>query len=217
MADLSLSHFEESLTRTKVSNALRTDPIQASTAISQATKHAASLRDHAGMVTADVALLHENYLQALLNSETDDKVKVGLSALLVELTEGYGLGWSDIARLVKVSVPAIRKWRNGGEISPQRLHAVAQLAAFLKILHDNDVVDPAAWIATPISPEVDRSLTKASMYADGHSVPLLAYADDHISLEQLLRLVGVAPDKIAAKTQLVRGEDGSISIVPLGS
>src|SRR5262249_32625296 len=114
-------------------------------------------------------------------------------------------------------VPAIRKWRNGGEISPTRLYSLARLAAFLKILRDQGIADPAAWMATPISSEVDRSLTKAAIYAEGHIVPLLAYADHHINLEQLLQLVNVPLEKLTARTELVHGDDGSLSIVPLGS
>jgi len=213
-----LAHFEESMTRTNVSNALRSespDPIP--TAISQFSKKAATLRDQAGFVNIDAARLHDDTLQLLLSSETDEKVKLGLKALLAELTEDHGLGWSDIARLVQVSVPAIRKWRTGGEITSARLHNLAGLAAFLKILADQEIADPAAWLATPISHDVDRSVTKASIYAAGHAVALLAYADHHINLEQLLKLVDVPADRMVQSTALVPGEDGSLSIVPLGS
>jgi hypothetical protein len=212
-----LFHFEQSMTRTNVSNPVRIGIQEQATEVSQVTRQARSLRHHLEFMNADVARLHEDSLQLLLDTETDEKVKIGLNGLLVELTEECGLGWSEIAKLVKVSVPAVRKWRLGGEIAPLRLHALAQLAAFLKVLRDHDVLEPAAWLSTPLSPEVDRSLTKAALYADGHMRLLLSYADHHINLEQLLRAVGVDLDKVTVRTELVRNEDGSLSIVPLGS
>ncbi|WP_428983069.1 hypothetical protein [Phytohabitans maris] len=214
-----ISHFEDSMTRTNVSNVLRSnEPADHPTAISQATKRAAADRDEAGMVTLDAAQKHEALLRQLWDVETDKRLKGGLQALLVELTEGYGLGWSDIARLIKVSVPAIRKWRNGGDISTQRLYALGQLAAYMKLLEDQGgVTDPAAWLATPIESGIDRSITKASIYTAGLAVPLLSYADNHIGLDDLLHKIGTSATQSASNTTLVRGEDGSISIVPVGS
>ncbi|MET8278746.1 hypothetical protein [Micromonospora sp. NPDC005174] len=213
-----LAHFEESMTRTSVSNAIRTGSNdQTLTAISQATKRVAHLRDQVGFINNDTARLHEDYLKLLLDSETDEKVKIGLQGLLAELAEDYGFGWTDIARLLRVSVPAIRKWRRGGVISPGNLHSLAQLCAFLKILTSQYVADPAAWLTTPLSAEIDRSLTKASIYSRGNAIPLLAYVDHHINLEQLLQLVGVAPDDRKPTTELIPNEDGSLSIVPIGS
>jgi hypothetical protein len=212
-----LLHFEESMVRTKVSNELRNARVEGPATLTSQVRRMATLRDRLGFINLDVARMHEDSVRRLLTSETDAKVKSGLQSLLRELTENCGLGWSEIARLVKVSVPAIRKWRMGGEVSPQRLHAVAQLAAFLRILHIEGVVDPAAWLATPITPETIPSLTKAVLYADGHVIPLLAYADNHINLEQLLKLANVPLERLAPTAELVRSEDGSVSIVPLGS
>lgn len=37
-----------------------------------------------------------------------------MASMLSDLAE-LGFAWRDIARLVKVSVPAVQKWRKGGE------------------------------------------------------------------------------------------------------
>jgi hypothetical protein len=87
----------------------------------------------------------------------------------------------------------------------------------MRILRQQGFEDPAVWLATPLSEEIDRSITKASLYADGHAVHLLAYADHHINLEQLLKTANVPPEKRHVTADLVRGEDGSTSIVPIGS
>ena len=212
-------YFEEFQSQTNVSNTIRSSEAfeRKATSISQVTKTFAELRDRAELVKNDVAQAHEDSLRRLLSSETDEKVKIGLKALLTELTEERGLGWSDIAKLIQVSVPAIRKWRTGGEITPARLYGLAKLAAFLKILQRQEVCDPAAWLATPLSDEMNRAITKAAIYTDGHAIDLLAYADNHIDLEELLRLTGVSTNIRGQRTALVTAVDGSLSIVPLGS
>jgi len=151
-----------------------------------------------------------------LDSATDQKIKLGLPALLAELSDDYGLGWSQIAKLVRVSVPAIRKWRTGGDITTPRLRALAQLAAFLKLLGDQDIADPAAWLMNPLSTDLDRGLTKARLYAEGHDVELLDYADGFLNLEQLMQLAEISPAEVHIENDLVMGQDGFYSIVPIG-
>jgi hypothetical protein len=216
---MSDAYFEEPMTHTNVSNVIRSSGAseQSLTSVSQFTKDFAELRDQAGLIKNDVARAHDSSLRRLLSSESDEKVKLGLKALLVELTEERGLGWSDIAKLTHVSIPAIRKWRTGGEITPTRLYGLAKLAAFLKILQQQDVSDPAAWLATPLSDEINRAITKAAIYADGYAVDLLAYADNHINLEELLRLAEVPADNRRQNTALVTAADGSLSIIPFRS
>jgi len=138
-------------------------------------------------------------------------------ALLNELTAGYGLGWSDIARLVGVSVPAVRKWRHGGDITAPRLQGVARLAAFLNILEEEDVRDPAAWLNLPLD-DLDEEITtdlvtKKAIYSSGGIIDLLAFAKRHISHDELLSRASILERSESRRTRVIRAPDGNLSIV----
>jgi hypothetical protein len=216
---LSDTTFDDPTSQTNVSNEIQqTDETERTqTSFSRESRSLAELRDRARFVRNDVVQAHEEALRRLLDAEANEKLKMGLSSILLELAEEWGLGWSDIAKIVNVSVPAIRKWRNGGDISPSRLYGLARLAAFLKVLQDQNVVDPAAWLMTPAGDVVDPSVTKASIYAGGFAVQLLAYADGHIDLEKLLLLAAVPADRRRQTVAFAPAGDGSYTIVPLGS
>lgn len=51
-----------------------------------------------------------------------------MASMLSDLAE-LGFAWRDIARLVKVSVPAVQKWRKGEKASGESHSRVASLLA----------------------------------------------------------------------------------------
>lgn len=188
--------------RTRISNAERTE------------RDAGRLRREAAR---DAAEWHEQTLRHLLRYKTDEKARLGLVSLLSELTAGYGLGWSDIASLVGVSVPAVRKWRHGGDITPARLQGVARLAAFLNILEEDDVRDPAAWLNLPLD-DFDEEIspdfvTKKEIYSSGGVIDLLAFAKRHISHDELLSRASVLERSGPHRTRVIKAPDGNLSIV----
>ena len=101
----------------------------------------AALTHAYGGLTGKARLLSENVEDGRrevrsidLNIRTSAKAASGTELLLEELSIDRGLGWSEIARLCEVSVSAVRKWRAGESISPERRRALARLAAFLDLL-----------------------------------------------------------------------------------
>lgn len=154
---------------------------------------------------------HELTVRNLVSERSDLKAQLGLKGLLSELTEVHGLGWSEIARLVGVSVPAVRKWRLGGDITPQRLAAMSRLAALLDLLASEGVQDPAAWLNLPLDSEGD--VVKSEIFRAGHAADLLLYAKQELSQQDLLTRAGVAAAQ-PSRNVLVRAEDGHLSIVP---
>jgi transcriptional regulator with XRE-family HTH domain len=160
---------------------------------------------------------HEQALRSLLHHKTDDKARLGLQSLLITLTAGYGLGWSDIARLVGVSVPAVRKWRHGGDITSARLQNVARLVAFLDMLEEEEIRDPAAWLDLPLDDLADEippiSSTKKQIYINGGVIDLLEYAKRHISSEELLSRASVRTRHNTASNRIIKAPDGVLSIV----
>jgi hypothetical protein len=199
--------FLTSEERTRISNAERVE------------RDAGSRRREMHHETRGISEWHEQTLISLLRHKTDSSARLQLVELLSTLTAGYGLGWSDIARLVGVSVPAVRKWRYGGDISPVRRQNLARIVAFLDILYAEGISDPAAWLNMPIVDPVNENLTerfttKKEIYEAGGIVQLLAYAKHHISHDDLLARTGLSANKEALGSQLVRAPDGHLSIVP---
>lgn len=141
------------------------------------------LRTQARAVGADVAELHDRALERQLEANTDHAVKRSVSTLLDQVA-GRGFAWRDIAALVGVSVPAIRKWRLGGDVTGANRRAVAALVAFAELLQDDHLVqDVASWMEVPVG----RSrITPIDLYAAGHAKLLLQYAAEHIDAEGLL-------------------------------
>jgi transcriptional regulator with XRE-family HTH domain len=183
--------------RTRISNAERTE------------------RD-AGKNRAAAAEWHDQTLRSLLARIVEQKSKLKLDVLLKELSSERGLSWSEIARLVGVSVPAIRKWRNGGDITPAKL-SVALLVAFLQILEDSKVADPAAWLAVPVDGDDGSSeIVKSDIYVQGGTpgaVALLAFAKDRIRGDELVAYIPV--DRHARSRNIVSlAPDGNLSITP---
>lgn len=100
---------------------------------------------------AQVVNGHAHLLGDTLEQRAQHRAKDGGLALLEELARG-GFAWVDIARLVGVSVPAVRKWRNGGTISGERLADLARVVVLVEWLRDeHHVTDVASWLEVPIS------------------------------------------------------------------
>jgi hypothetical protein len=186
--------FRHTEARTRISNAERME------------------RD-ASRMRRDAVEWHDKTLKSLLNHRIDEKARLGLQGLLAELTAGQGLGWTGIARLVGVSVPAVRKWRLGGDITPARLHSLAKLAAFLEMLQDEHVSDAAAWLSLPLDEDASELVSKSDIYTAGGVVELLAYAKDYISRDELLSRSSAQRYSTSQRTRVVRAPDGNLSIV----
>lgn len=66
--------------------------------------------------------------------------------LLGHLSDEFGLSWTAVASVVHVSIPAIRKWRTGGDITDGNRLALAKLVALCDQLQAVGVEWPAAWL-----------------------------------------------------------------------
>ena len=152
----------------------------------------AALTHAYGGLTGKARLLSENVEDGRrevrsidLNIRTSAKAASGTELLLEELSIDRGLGWSEIARLCEVSVSAVRKWRAGESISPERRRALARLAAFLDLLEEaGPVAEPASWLNMRMSDQL--AVTAADLYSDGRADDLLEHAQGHLGLEELL-------------------------------
>lgn len=72
--------------------------------------------------TRNAVRSHRLEYAARLAAATDQNVRRPVLSLLSELADRYGVAWSDIASMLRVSVPALRKWRKtGGGTSPETI------------------------------------------------------------------------------------------------
>jgi DNA-binding transcriptional regulator YiaG len=97
------------------------------------------------------ATAHQNALDAVLAHHTAENSIRNSVELLQELSD-RGFAWSGIARLLRVSVPALRKWRIGeSEPTAPNRRSIAGLVAFSRILEDQcHVGDVASWLEMPL-------------------------------------------------------------------
>lgn len=141
--------FTREFARTKTL-AERLAPAQASAAL---LNHAWILRSDTDGLHDEVVELHTNLVAQGLDRAAQDLAKRGVAALLATVAD-EGFAWRDIARLVGVSVPAVRKWRSGRPASGEHVLRLARLAAFVEWLHeDQQVTDAARWLEVPLTAE----------------------------------------------------------------
>lgn len=94
--------------------------------------------------------LHSAALDQLLRTAASQKTRESLPDLLEGLS-GLGFAWRDLGRVVGVSVPAMRKWRQGESAAGDNRLRVARLTAFCDIVREQYLIDdPASWLETPI-------------------------------------------------------------------
>jgi hypothetical protein len=148
------------------------------------------LRYRANAVHSDVTSLNREIYEMSLAEVTTAKERSSVSTLLDSLVQ-MGFGWSAIARLTGVSVPALRKWRVGQGASPTSRHALARVAALVEMLADQFMIeDPAAWLEIPLA---GTPVTVGEIYAAGKIDLVIDYANRWITTPEVL-LDSYSPD-----------------------
>lgn len=146
--------------------------------------------------------------QELLRTKT-------VKELLHDLSDDQGMTWVDMSRMLGVSVPALRKWRKAGGVSPENRSRLAQLAAFLQVLADAGVSDPAQWITQPM---VDGfTVTVMDLYSPEIAAEFIDLgAGDVTSVMLLDRIVPQWRETYKSEYEVVIAEDGLPSLRPRG-
>lgn len=94
--------------------------------------------------------------------------------LLTQLAETHGVAWSDVASLLQISVPALRKWRKASSgTTPDNHLRLARLVAFFDLLHEF-VSTSAQWMSMPL---IDGYNIAASDLYDGTPLRSAAILD----------------------------------------
>jgi transcriptional regulator with XRE-family HTH domain len=145
------------------------------------------LRTNVDTLGSDVHDRHGEVREQDLVDRTRDKASKSVANLLLELTTDRGMGWSDIAEVVGVSVSAIRKWRQGGEASPGSRMKLARIAAFLDLLERKAPIDdPASWMELDLPLAPGFYIRPLDLYVDGHEDAILDLAEGRQGAETVL-------------------------------
>ena len=140
-------------------------------------RRASMLREEVESIDAGYGQVEDLGLRAILQHRTGEQKKVPLVERLNALSD-LGFAWTDLARIVGVSVPALRKWRQGESASADNDFRVAQLVALCEMLVDDvpKIHDVASWLEMPLAPE--SNVTGITLLASGRNDLVIRYARD---------------------------------------
>jgi len=173
----------------------------------------ADRQEHRGRGAALVRDHHQLYEDAFV-AEAQAAARMTATELLDELATGFGLPWTDLARMMSVSVPAIRKWRQAGGVSPENLSALARVLACMRVLRDRlCVADPVAWLGVPLVE--GYTVTARHLYTAASVPQLLDFAADNVAPTVFLDRVQPGwREKYATADVVVMFDDGLPALVP---
>ena len=147
-----------------------------------------------------------------LDDRTAIKARSNVPDLLNELAIDRGLTWSSIAKLCGVSISTIRQWRYEVGPSTESCPAVARLAAFIDLLVELPVDEPATWLAMPMVS--DYTITAEDLYIAGFADQLFDYASGQADLDEILNEYDRNWRTLyRSQYKIVKAGDGNPSIV----
>lgn len=127
---------------------------------------------------------HRGYYADLITKTAREMAKRSSKDLLDVLATDYGFAWVDIAQMLGVSVPALRKWRTNGNATPTNHRRLSELAAFVHSLVTVGAIEsPANWLLLP--PLKEFTLTPKEIYTSESAPFILDYACGNISAETM--------------------------------
>jgi len=152
---------------------------------------AAQLTEDVGWNRAEVRVLsetigglHKRTHDVEWRTATADRAKTSPVRMLAELAD-LGFAWRDIARLVRVSVPAVQKWRRGEPASGESRQRLASLLAACDLIASHYEVDEiASWFEVPLSQSAP--VTPISLFAADRADLVFDLASGHSDPEVLL-------------------------------
>ena len=133
-----------------------------------------------------------------------------MQSLLDDISD-LGFSWNDVARLSGVSVPAVRKWRRGGQASGDNRMKLAALLAACDILGRHFMVEEvASWFETPMP---ETPITPMDLYCANRVDLVFELASANMESREILDEFDPNWRKrYDSPFEVVEGEDGTSSI-----
>lgn len=158
-----------------------------SPAIQSLTNRYAGMRGDLKALTTEVTDGHRAVRSWDLDDRTTLLARRAPTDLLESLAIDKGMAWANIAKLLNVSISALRKWRAGETMGPDNRHRLARLTAFMNLVEEvGPVVEPSGWLAMPLAD--GYTTTGEDVYRSGHLEDLLDLAAGHIGPRDLLTI-----------------------------
>jgi len=160
--------------------------------------------------------LHDRSFAVEWRTQTTIRAKESTAQLLALLADS-GFAWRDIARLVGVSLPAVKKWRRGDGVSGENRRRVASLIALCDVIEDHySITELASWFEMPILDGIN--LTALDLYEANRADLIFRLASGHDDPER------VATDfrldwrtALTSEFETFKSADGELSIRLKGS
>lgn len=132
----------------------------------------------------DCGDLHKRTHDVEWRTAAAERGKDSVASMLSDLAD-LGFAWRDVARLIKVSVPAVQKWRKGEKASGESRVRVASLLAACDLITRHYLVEEvASWFEMPLSPSAP--VTPIALYAADRADLVFELASGHADPEALL-------------------------------
>lgn len=145
--------------------------------------HAKSIENDARRVDANARTAH----LALYNGQLEKTARVVAGRATAEMLErlsAEGFAWRDVARMVGVSVPAVRRWRSGEPPTGPHHLDIARLVALVDLLREqHEIANVGTWMEMPLA---DSPLTGIDLVAARRFVDLFELAEDERTAEDVL-------------------------------
>lgn len=178
---------------TLITGTLTTSPEQVTRTrtIDEVVAEAGHLRSRARLLGNDVAEtnrqmseVHQQAVAVQLEAKALGIAKRSVGEMLNELAD-TGFAWRDIAALAGVSVPAVRRWRQGEAATGANRLAVARIVALMETLRDDHLVsDVASWMEMPLV--ADAPVTAIDLTVAGRLREVVEIAAGHSTGEEVL-------------------------------
>ncbi len=159
--------------------------------------------------------LHDRSFFAEWRTRTAERGRSS-SAEMLDVLADLGLAWRDIARLVGVSVPAVKKWRRGDGVTGENRRKIASLLALCDLIEDHYMVsDIGSWFEMPIVADVN--FAPLDLYENNRADLVFRFASGHDDPERIM--TDYRSDwrtSMVSEFETFRSADGSLSIRPKG-
>ena len=171
-------------------------------------------RSRVGIIGENVAELHQQSRLVEWGVITAEIGKSDPTVILASLAN-LGFAWRDVARLIGVTVPAIQKWRRGGNCTGINRRNLAQLLAACQMIQSHySVEEIGSWFEMPIYPGVP--VTPLDLYEQHQQILLFEYAGNSLGLEEILnRYESNWREKYQSRYEVFTDVDGDFSIRPI--